>query len=177
MEELRTERLLLRTWRQDDLQDFYEYAKDPDVGPNAGWKPHESLAESQGILQSFINAGNVWAIELRGSGKVIGSFGLHRDELRTNPRARMLGYVIGKDYWGQGYAVEAARAVIAYAFSQPDIDILSIYHFDFNPRSGRVAQKLGFTREGELADARLLIDGTVCGSVLYRLRKSDWLAQ
>ena len=77
-----TERLVLRPWRKSDLGDFYEYAKDPEVGPNAGWKPHENMDESRRILQSFIDGEEVRAVVLKQTGKVIGSLGLHPDRLR-----------------------------------------------------------------------------------------------
>ena len=50
MEQFETQRLRLRPWRKEDLEDFHRYCKDPEVGPNAGWKPHESLEESWSIL-------------------------------------------------------------------------------------------------------------------------------
>jgi putative acetyltransferase len=55
METLETDRLILRPWRENDLEDFHEYCVDPEVGPNAGWKPHESMEESRRILGSFVN--------------------------------------------------------------------------------------------------------------------------
>ena len=53
---LETERLILRAWRADDLEDFYAYASEPGVGERAGWKHHESREESRRILESFIRA-------------------------------------------------------------------------------------------------------------------------
>ena len=54
MKPIETERLLLRPWRLEDAADMYAYAKNPNVGPNAGWKPHESVEESKAILESWI---------------------------------------------------------------------------------------------------------------------------
>jgi len=62
MPTLETERLILRRFRETDLDDFNEYAKNPNVGPNAGWKPHESKEESMEILKQFIDSKEVWAI-------------------------------------------------------------------------------------------------------------------
>lgn len=176
MERLETKRLILRDWSLADAEDMFAYAKNPNVGPFAGWKPHESIEESTGIIQSFINQGEAWAIELKSNGRVIGSIGLHSDSTRSNPRTRMIGYVLAHEHWGNGYAVEAASAVIDYAFNRGDIDLLSIFHFDFNPRSGRVAQKLNFVKEGVMADACLLYDGRVCDRVIYSLRAQDYFS-
>ena len=71
---LRTERLILRPWRMDDLNDFYEYASVDGVGQMAGWKPHESVEESRSILNMFINEKKTFAIEYEG--KAIGSLGI-----------------------------------------------------------------------------------------------------
>ena len=49
MKQFETQRLILRPWRIEDLEDFNHYCQDPEVGPNAGWKPHESLEESRAI--------------------------------------------------------------------------------------------------------------------------------
>ena len=56
MKPIETERLLLRPWRLEDAADMYAYAKNPNVGPNAGWKPHESVEESKAILESWIHS-------------------------------------------------------------------------------------------------------------------------
>lgn len=65
MKPIETERLLLRPWRLEDAADMYAYAKNPNVGPNAGWKPHESVEESKAILESWMHSGeeeDIWAI-------------------------------------------------------------------------------------------------------------------
>ena len=64
--ELRTERLLLRPWRETDLEDFYAYAREDGVGQMAGWKPHESIEESRQILEMFIAEKKTFALEHEG---------------------------------------------------------------------------------------------------------------
>ena len=63
MKTIETSRLILREFKQSDLNDFYAYAKSDKVGPMAGWKPHENIEESQKILNMFIEENEVWAIE------------------------------------------------------------------------------------------------------------------
>ena len=96
------------------------------MGPAAGWKPHEKIEESQRILNDFIKKQQVWAIVLKENDKVIGSIGLHDDEKRRLDNAKMMGYVLSKDYWGQGLMTEAAKRVVKYAFEDMKIDVLSI---------------------------------------------------
>ena len=74
---LETERLILRAWRADDLEDFYAYASEPGVGERAGWKHHETREESRRILESFIRAQEVFAVVLRSEQRAIGSLGVH----------------------------------------------------------------------------------------------------
>ena len=95
---IETERLILRAFRQEDLNDFYEYCRNPAVGPNAGWKPHESIEESQGILERFIEGNNILAITDKSNGKVIGSIGVHNDNTRSYKNAKMIGYVLSRDF-------------------------------------------------------------------------------
>src|SRR5690554_4476236 len=116
METLYTKRLELRAFREADLEAFHAYAKNPEVGPSAGWKPHESLEESADILRDFIRTGEVWAVTDREDGRLLGSVGLHPDRKRLNDRTRTLGYVLARPHWGQGYMTEAAEAVLAHAF-------------------------------------------------------------
>ena len=64
MENIETERLMLTPWRdcEEDAQGLYSYAKDPEVGPNAGWKPHESPKESRCIIRELFIKSSTWAI-------------------------------------------------------------------------------------------------------------------
>lgn len=59
MRTLETQRLILRNVKKSDVHDFYEFAKSPNIGPNAGWEPHNSLEMSLGILRSIIESNNV----------------------------------------------------------------------------------------------------------------------
>ena len=125
---IETERLVLRPFRPEDVDDHYEYAKNPNVGPNAGWKPHENKEESHKILDHFISENEVLAITDKISGKVIGSLGLHKDDKRGYQNARMIGYVLSEPYWGLGIMTEALKAVIEYVFTNTDVDVLSVRH-------------------------------------------------
>ena len=71
---LKTERLILRPWRETDLQDLYDYASVDGVGQMAGWTPHKNQEESRQILEHFIEGKHVFALEYQG--KVIGSLGI-----------------------------------------------------------------------------------------------------
>ena len=148
---IETDRLILRAWRESDLSDFYAYASHPDVGIHAGWNPHKTMDESKMILDLFIREKKVFALELKETGKVIGSLGL--EEPNPDPVSdgygREIGYVLHKAYWGRGLVPEAVRAVIDYCFTVLNFDYLSISHFLGNDRSRRVIEKCGFKYFGE----------------------------
>ena len=170
IERLETERLILREFRESDAEDVYEYARDPEVGPNAGWKPHESLDESRGVVKNFIQSGEVWAIEDKATHKVIGSIGLHKREREGYTFDRELGYALSRAYWGRGLMTEAASAIVDYAFAH-GVKTLLVAHFDFNDRSRRVIEKLGFVKVGHAADSYTRYDGEVLSETIY-IRKS-----
>ena len=145
---IETPRLILRPWKESDLADFYEYASVDGVGQMAGWLPHQSLEESKTILGYFIRDKKTLAVELKESGKVIGSIGLEdRDENIDVPEhhiGRELGYVLSKAYWGRGLMPEAVQAVIAYCFRELNFDYLTCGHFLRNDQSRSVIEKCGF---------------------------------
>ena len=147
---LETPRLILREWKLDDLDDFFEYASNPDVGPNAGWKPHQNKEESLMILKHFIEGKKTFAIVYKENNKVIGSLGIEFYGLEekltefTDYQGRSIGYVLSKDYWGQGLMTEAVFKVIDFLFNKLHYDFLLSGHFDFNNRSNRVQENCGF---------------------------------
>lgn len=174
---LHTPRLTLRPWRQTDLQDLYAYASDPEVGPMAGWKPHESLEESQMILDRFVSGRKTFALEYRG--RVVGSIGVEGyDEARypefSEQRVRMLGFVLARECWGQGLMPEGVSEVIRWLFEEQKLDVILCGHFLWNKQSGRVQEKCGFrhydfglftTKQNKVEEDELRI-----------LTRADWLS-
>ena len=144
---LKTDRLILRPWTIEDLDDFYEYAKVDGVGQMAGWYPHKNKEETLMILNMFIDEKKTFAIEY--NGKVIGSIGIeeYNEELLpefADKAGRELGFVLSKDYWGRGFMPEAVKGVINYLFDELKLDVIVCGHFNKNIQSKRVQEKCGF---------------------------------
>jgi len=147
---IETERLILRAWTEADLEDMYAYASVPGVGEMAGWPHHTSMETSKMILQLFLDNKDVFAIYHKAGKKVIGSLGLHnawinKEEKYQHLKAKNIGYVLAKDYWGRGLVPEAVKAVIAYGFDKLEMEAFSIEHFVDNMQSRRVIEKCRFT--------------------------------
>ena len=179
MRRLETERLFLDKWTtsEEDIKGLYEYAKNPDVGPNAGWKPHASEEESREIIEELFIPHDVWAIREKASGKVIGSIGLEPDKRRENVNSREMGYSLAKDSWGKGYMTEAAGAVIDYAFEELDLVVLAICTGPDNKRSQRVIEKCGFKFEGIQRKGYHIYDGTDRDNLVYSMLREEWEGQ
>jgi RimJ/RimL family protein N-acetyltransferase len=145
---LETERLLLRTPRAAEISELVPLINDFDVSKYLSRVPYpytEDDAQTfMGRIEKGLQAGNdyVFAIRLK-SGAFIGLTGIHPVD------AWEFGYWIGKPYWGQGYATEAGRRAVRYAFEGLKADIVNAGWFHDNPRSGRVLAKLGFVPAGE----------------------------
>lgn len=167
---IETERLCLRPIVKSDANDIYEYSKGANVGPNAGWKPHDNIEETLEIMKLlFLDKENIWGIALKETGKIIGSIGLIDDPKRENDRAQMLGYAIDEKYWGNGYMSEAAQAVVKYGFGSLNLQLISAYCYPFNERSKGVLKKCGFEYEGKLSLCEKLYNGNVYDNECYAL--------
>lgn len=151
MKVLETPRLILRPFTENDLLDFYEYAKVEGVGEMAGWKHHSSIEESKNILQLFLKGNEVYALELKATHKVIGSLGIHPREnpkFKPEEKNREIGYVLSKAYWGQGLMTEAVQRALQSCFDDLALDVVWVGHFLENDRSRRVIEKCGFSYFG-----------------------------
>lgn len=147
---LETDRLILRPFNLNDLDDFFEYAKVDGVGEMAGWHHHKNKEETLDILKRFIEHDKVFAVVLKENNKVIGSLGVEEYSLEdkftefNGYLGREIGYVLSKDYWGKGIMPEAVNRVIDYLFDELDLDFLTCGYYDFNNQSKRVQEKCGF---------------------------------
>lgn len=144
---LQTERLILRPWKETDAESLYEYAKDPAVGPIAGWKPHESVADSLWVIRNVLSAEETYAVCLKETGKAIGSIGLIAPtaaHMKILSSEREIGYWIGVPFWGKGLIPEATRALLRHAFEDLGVTAVWCGFYDGNERSRRAAEKCGF---------------------------------
>ena len=146
---LETERLILRPFEENDLEDFYEYAKVDGVGEMAGWYHHQSIEESKKILHIFMEEKKTLALVHKETKKVIGSLGLEKYNEKyykgyENLKGLELGYVLSKDFWGKGLMPEAVKRVIKYLFEEKNLDFITCGHFIKNSQSKRVIEKCGF---------------------------------
>lgn len=150
---LQTERLILRRWEDSDAEDLYEYAKDPDVGPIAGWPAHRSVEESREIIRNVLNGAECYAICLKDDSRAIGAIELMRHTALVGGDDECeLGYWLGKPFWGRGIMPEAARALLRRAFEDLGMTRVWCGYYEGNAKSKRVQEKCGFrpqfVREG-----------------------------
>jgi len=146
--QLETKRLILRPWCEADAEALYEYAKNPAVGPVAGWPPHTSVENSREIIRDVLSASEVYAVCLKEDDRVVGSIGLTvgKDSNLDLPDTEgEIGYWIGVPFWGQGLIPEAVLRLQRRGFE--DLKLAKIWcgYFDGNEKSKRVQEKCGFT--------------------------------
>jgi RimJ/RimL family protein N-acetyltransferase len=176
--ELRTPRLLLRAWREEDLAPFAEMNRDPAVMEHF---PGLLSREESDDLASRIrihferNGFSFWAVEEEAAG-FIGMVGLvaTRYEAHFTP-AIEIGWRLASSAWGHGYATEAALACLAFGFEELQREEIVSMTVARNHRSRRVMEKIGMHRsEADDFDHPLVEEGPLKRHVLYRLTRAGW---
>lgn len=175
---MQTDRILLRPWRESDAEMLFKYASDPDVGPRAGWPPHQSVEESMEIIRTMFNSDHIWAIELKETGEsiehqeqndartdltesqqwkdegqpigCIGYYTYGESNINIGENDAEAGYWIAKPYWNRGICTEALQLLIDYCFSVKGFSTIWSDFFVDNPASGRVMEKCGFRDTGDI---------------------------
>jgi len=172
--DLRTLRLLLRQWRDEDREPFAGLNADPEV---MRWFPapltraqSDAFVDQQQELLAERGWG-LWAVEAEGG--FIGFVGLAvpRFEAHFTPAVEV-GWRLARGAWGRGYATEAARAVVSFGFGEITLDEIVSFTTVGNDRSRRVMERLGMSHDpADDFDHPLLSDGhPMRRHVLYRLR-------
>ncbi len=142
-----TDRLILRPWVESDAEDLYEVAKDPQVGPIAGWPEHRSVENSREVIKEILSAEGTYAVVLKTLNKPVGSVGLtfgKDSTLKLPENEAEVGYWIGVPYWGHGLIPEAVEAMLYYGFEVLELEKIWCGYFDGNEKSKRVQEKCGF---------------------------------
>ena len=176
--QLKTERLILRPPARSDLNSLHDAVRDTldDLLPWLPWAHRDhSRSDSRRYIKSTLLARGrrsafEFVIEHRDNGEFVGMASLHRVDWAR--RSAGLGYWVQRGSWGQGYATEAARALISFGFDNMQLYRIEAHVALPNAGSHRVAVKLGFTREG-IARGSELIDSVFVDHVQYGLLCSD----
>lgn len=168
---VRTDRLVLRRWRADDLAAFTAINVEPEtmamIGPSRPLTREESIAALQAVRDHWaVHGFGLWAIEERDTGALVGRAGIWHPPDWPDTE---IGWLLRRDRWGQGLATEAARAALAYAFGHRGIDRLSSIIRPGNVASARVAEAIGM---------RPAADTTWRGNPVrtYRITREQWEA-
>ena len=172
---LQTQRLIIRPWSVDDAEELYKYAKDPQVGPIAGWPVHTSVENSREIIQTTLSDKEIYAIVLKESGLPIGSIGLYHGGLAKEPDELELGYWIGVPYWGQGLVTEASREMLRHAFEDLELNKVWCAYYEGNTKSKRVQEKLGFVFQMRMDNVRVSSLNEIRVGYVNLITKERWL--
>jgi RimJ/RimL family protein N-acetyltransferase len=174
---IETDRLTLRLWRDADLEPYADIMVDPEVGKWLGGPFSRDQAYERVVrfTQSLEETGlGRLAIERRSDGRMIGHCGLApTPEGPAVPQGLEIGWALAPDAWGSGFAVEAARAVIADGFSRFDAPEILAFTGTTNLRSQAVMQRLGMIRmpERDFDHPLLAADHPLRRHIVYAARR------
>ncbi len=177
--ELRTNRLLLRQWQQADYREFAKMNTDPRVMqyyPNIlSEDESDNMAQK---IESLIaeKSWGFWAVELIVEKKFIGFVGLHKPtyDLPVSPCIE-IGWRLASEYWGKGYATEAAMESLKFAFEELDLDEVYSFASVANEKSWAVMQRLGMKNMNLNFKHPIIPEHHVLSEhVLYRITSKEW---
>jgi RimJ/RimL family protein N-acetyltransferase len=174
---LETERLLLRPLTLDDAASVARLAGSREIAHTTTTIPHPYSEEQARVWiaahtgQSDAGKAMVFGVVTREDAQLIGAVGLR--EIDSEHSQAEMGFWIGVQSWGKGYATEAARRVVRYAFEESKLNRVYAHHMVRNPASGRVLEKVGMKREGLLRQ-RVRKWGVFEDVVLLAILHDDW---
>lgn len=176
---LQTERLLLRLWEPKDAQPYYDINQDPLVIEHLpGPLTHEQVADFMARMnkQYHEKRYTLWAVELKKTGELIGFIGLNYTDWPAHfTPAVEIGWRLGSQHWGHGYATEGAKACLRYAFDVLQLPEIVSFTVPANVRSIAVMERIGMQRDAgdDFAHPRLAPEHRLSKHVLYRMSKKS----
>ena len=177
---IKTERLVLRQWREEDLEPFVKMNADSKVREFfPGLMSREECERSIKLMSGHINrfGWGFWAVSLMASDEFIGFIGLEDVYCQAHfIPAVEIGWRLAIDYWGKGYATEGAKAALTYGFETLNLDEIVSFTAMQNMRSRRIMEKIGMRHDpGDDFDHPKLPEGhKLQRHVLYRLKQNEW---
>ena len=176
---LKTERLLLREVDPADARDLLVFRGDPEV-QRFNSRPITDISEILTVIDTlrkwYLAQKSIhWGVTRHDDQRVIGLFSLHG--LNRFHQRGAIGYDLAREFWGQGIASEAARAVVGFAFEHLSLNRLEAVTISDNYRSVVLLERLGFKHEGTRREHSLEDDGLFHSSAIYGLLRREYLDQ
>lgn len=171
--QLNTSRLLLRQPLPSDFHDIIVMRNSEFI---LRYNPLSIITEErmQKELEQEYDSQDVFYLELKGLGKVVGKVSLEEDTLRYGVNALSISYHLNETYTSNGYMTEALNEVIKYAFTIRNVDVLSARIFAKNRASQNLIERVGFTKEGKIRYCIKGYKGEVFDDYIYSLLKSEY---
>jgi ribosomal-protein-alanine N-acetyltransferase len=172
---LSSARVELCEYDEKDAPDIFVFRGDPEVQLYNS-APHRTLEETVAFIREERELYKhkqevIWAMKLKASRRIVGSVSVQHWN-RYHRRAE-IGYELARDCWGQGLAGEAIREVLSFGFDRMGLNRIEIRTSTANLRSLRLAERLGFTREGTLRKRILEDDGHFYDGAVFGLLRSE----
>ena len=173
---LETERLILRKFTYDDLNDISEYASNPEITKYVQWEAHRSKTETLEFLNIVVemyikHRPAPWGIELKEEKKIIGTIGFTK--FFPEDFGCEIGYTLSQSYWNRGIMTEALKKVLAYGFEVLDLNYIIAHCIVENEQSAKVLLKSGMnfvkTVRGDL-----MIKGNMVDIKLFSLSQKEF---
>ena len=174
---LETKRLVLRPWEESDAAECYRYAKDPLVGPIAGWPAHTSIEDSLHAIRTVLSAPGTFAVIWKETGLAIGSIGLKfqdATDLTEQKDECEIGFWLGVPYWGQGIMTEAVKEMLRYAFESCGMKKVWCGRYEGNEKSKRVQEKCGFRYQWTTQDVEVALMKETRVGLVSCITKIEW---
>jgi RimJ/RimL family protein N-acetyltransferase len=178
--EFETKRLRLRPWVISDAESCYEYASNPQIGPNTGWSIHNSVEHSKDIIKRILAIPETYAVCLKEDNRAIGSISLmigEKSNIKIASDEAEIGYWLGVAFWGQGLIPEAVQCLMEYAFHKLQLQKLWCGYFDGNEKSKRVQDKCGFKYQYTLKDKEWPLINEIKTEHISCITKTEYLNQ
>lgn len=175
---LKTERLILRPWNEDDAPSLYEYAKDPRVGPVAGWPVHPDIEYSKKAIKDYLSSKGIFAVTLKETDVAIGCIGFlfgKNSNFEIADDEGKIGYWIGVPFWGRGLIPESMLEVMRYGFEDLDLKRIWCGHFEGNDNSKRVQEKCGFSYHHTEKDKKIDLIDEIKTELVTCMSREQWL--
>lgn len=177
---LETERLILRKYKETDLDDYFEYAGHKDVGPRIGFEPYTDKNAALERIKLEMQKPFHFAIELKETHKVVGSIELMNckkdrySNLEIEDDAKEIGFLLSPHFWGKGIMPEACKKIMSFAFETLHCPAIYMGHAEANTQSERVQDKMGFKKIGKLEGYRTWIDGKLTNLIERKMTIAEY---